>query len=55
LPRRCSSPPRVRRRPAFARILKAVEDVQLEGEITTPEEALDLVRRLFEPPEGRTR
>jgi len=41
--------------PAFARLLKAVEDAQLEGEIITPEEALDLVRRLFEPPEGRTR
>jgi len=36
--------------PAFARILKAVEDAQLESEISTPEEALDLVRRLFEPP-----
>jgi poly(A) polymerase len=41
--------------PAFARILKAVEDAQLEGEITTPEQALQLVLRLFDPPEGRPR
>jgi poly(A) polymerase len=41
--------------PAFARILKAVEDAQLEGEITTPEQALPLVLRLFDPPEGRPR
>jgi poly(A) polymerase len=39
--------------PAFARILKAVEDAQLESEITTPEQALQLVLRLFEPPEGK--
>jgi poly(A) polymerase len=38
--------------PSFARMLKAVEDAQLEGQIRTPEEALDLVRARFEPPDG---
>jgi tRNA nucleotidyltransferase/poly(A) polymerase len=35
--------------PAFARILTAVEDAQLEGKIHSREEALDLVRREFPP------
>jgi poly(A) polymerase len=38
--------------PVFTRILKAVEDAQLEGEIGTPEQALRLVRSRFEVPEG---
>ncbi len=41
--------------PAFARMLKAVEDAQLEGEIHTPEEALALVRSRFDAPAGDTR
>jgi poly(A) polymerase len=41
--------------PAFARMLKAVEDAQLESEITTPEQALQLVRARFTPPEGTGR
>ncbi len=41
--------------PLFARMLKAVEDAQLEGEIRTPEEALALVRSRFEAPEGNAR
>jgi poly(A) polymerase len=35
--------------PAFSRILRAVEDAQLEGQIRTPEEAMSLVRARFEP------
>jgi len=35
--------------PAFSRMLKAVEDAQLEAQIHTPDEALDLVRSLFGP------
>jgi poly(A) polymerase len=41
--------------PVFNRILEAVEDAQLESTITTREEALALVRALFEPPEGTAR
>jgi len=35
--------------PAFKDILQAVEDAQLEGAITTPEEAMSLVRERFGP------
>ena len=35
--------------PAFSRMLKAAEDAQLEAQIHTPDEALDLVRSLFGP------
>lgn len=38
--------------PAFARMLEAVEDGQLESRIATPEEALRLVREAFGPPPG---
>ena len=38
--------------PAFARILAAVEDEQLEGRIRTGEEAMGLVRARFRAPEG---
>jgi poly(A) polymerase len=38
--------------PAFARILAAVEDEQLEGRIRMPEEAMALVRARFRAPEG---
>jgi len=41
--------------PAFAVILRELEDAQLEGRIRTSEEALAFVRALFEPPEGRRR
>jgi poly(A) polymerase len=41
--------------PAFTRMLKAVEDAQLEALIQTPEEALGLVRSLFDPPDGAGR
>jgi poly(A) polymerase len=33
--------------PQFSQMLSAVEDAQLEGRITTREEALELVKRLF--------
>jgi len=33
--------------PEFSRILRAVEDAQLEGRITTPGEAMGLVREMF--------
>jgi hypothetical protein len=33
-------------------MLAAAEDAQLESKIVTREEALDLVRSLFDPPEG---
>jgi poly(A) polymerase len=33
--------------PQFKSMLQAVEDAQLEGAITTPEEALTLVRERF--------
>jgi len=36
--------------PQFSRILRALEDAQLEGRIATREEAMDLVRNLF--PQG---
>ncbi len=36
--------------PAFARMLAAAEDAQLESRVRTPEEALDLVRREFGEP-----
>lgn len=39
--------------PAFGAILRTVEDAQLESRIRTPEEAMDYVSSLFEPPEGR--
>lgn len=38
--------------PAFARILETVESAQLESRIKTREEALELVRSLFAPPDG---
>ena len=38
--------------PAFARILAAVEDAQLELVVRTAEEACDFVRERFSPPEG---
>ncbi len=38
--------------PAFARMLEAVEDAQLESRISTPEEGLGLVREQFGPPPG---
>jgi poly(A) polymerase len=41
--------------PAFARMLKAVEDAQLESRVQTAEEALALVRSLFDPPDGAGR
>jgi len=41
--------------PPFRVILEAVEDAQLEGRIHTPREALELVRSLFQPPDGRPR
>ena len=40
--------------PIFARILKAVEDAQLEGEIRTRDEALELVRARFQNVSGAT-
>ena len=40
--------------PAFSRMLTAVEDAQLESRIGTHEEALELVRRRFAPPERRS-
>ncbi len=41
--------------PAFAKILTAVEDAQVESRIQTREEAMSLVERLFEPPTGEAR
>lgn len=38
--------------PAFARILAAVEDAQLESRIRTHEEAITLVSAHFRPPDG---
>jgi tRNA nucleotidyltransferase/poly(A) polymerase len=38
--------------PAFARMLEAVEDAQLEGKIHTRDEALELVYSTFGPPDG---
>jgi len=38
--------------PAFARMLAAVEDAQLESRIRTREEALELVRESFRMPDG---
>ncbi len=38
--------------PSFARILQAVEDAQLEGQIATRDDALALVRSRFRPPDG---
>ena len=38
--------------PAFGAILAAVEDAQLESKVGSREEALELVRRLFQPPDG---
>ena len=35
--------------PAFKQILQAVEDAQLEGAITTPDQAMSLVRDKFGP------
>ena len=37
--------------PAFGEMLTAVEDAQLESRIGTRQEALELVRRLFPPPQ----
>lgn len=39
--------------PPFAGMLRAVEDAQLEGQISTREDALQLVRSRFLPPDGR--
>lgn len=39
--------------PAFQRMLEAAEDAQLEGRVSTPEEAMALVRSWFVPPGGR--
>ena len=36
--------------PAFKEILEAVENAQLEGEITSPEQAQQLVRERFPCP-----
>jgi putative nucleotidyltransferase with HDIG domain len=41
--------------PAFHRMLAEVEDAQLESRIRTRDEALALVRSLFDPPDGRLR
>ena len=38
--------------PAFARILETVETAQLESRVKTRDEALELVRSLFAPPDG---
>jgi putative nucleotidyltransferase with HDIG domain len=38
--------------PAFARILAAVEDAQLESRIQTREDAMNFVRAQFHPPDG---
>jgi tRNA nucleotidyltransferase/poly(A) polymerase len=38
--------------PAFARMLEAVEDAQLESKIHTKQEALELVYSTFGPPDG---
>ncbi len=38
--------------PAFGRILRLVEDAQLEGRVATPEQALDFVRSRFAAPDG---
>jgi len=37
--------------PAFGEMLAAVEDAQLESQVSTREEALELVRRRFPPQE----
>jgi len=39
--------------PAFQPMLEAAEDAQLEGRISTPEEAMALVRSWFVPPGGQ--
>ena len=39
--------------PAFKEMLHAIEDAQLEGAITTPEDAMTLVRERFGPPDAR--
>jgi poly(A) polymerase len=41
--------------PAFRVILDAVETAQLEGQVSTREQALELVLERFEPPDGRVR
>ena len=41
--------------PAFAAILRAIEDAQLEGRVHTPHAALALALELFVPPDGRSR
>lgn len=41
--------------PAFHRMLAEVEDAQLESRIRTRDDALALVRSLFDPPDGRPR
>jgi len=40
--------------PQFKPMLTLAEDAQLEGAVTTPEDALALVTSLFGPPSGRT-
>jgi len=39
--------------PAFSRMLAAIEDAQLEGQVGAREEALDWVRARFHPPDGQ--
>jgi poly(A) polymerase len=39
--------------PAFARMLAAIEDAQLEGQVRTPDEAMSLLRARFQLPDGR--
>jgi len=39
--------------PAFQQMLESVEDAQLEGRVSTREEALSLIRELFQPPAGQ--
>jgi poly(A) polymerase len=38
--------------PAFSRMLAAIEDAQLEGQVRAREEALAWVRARFQPPDG---
>ena len=39
--------------PAFAAILRAAEDAQLEGTIASKQEGIELIRSRFAPPDGR--
>jgi poly(A) polymerase len=40
--------------PVFSEILRAVEDAQLEGRVTTKEEAEDFVRKRFSMRKAKT-